>query len=45
MRNTLLLLAAVAVLLIGCSDNQSPEPTPRYAWVVGDTDSVACGAI
>ncbi|MFN4984623.1 MAG: WD40/YVTN/BNR-like repeat-containing protein [Ignavibacteria bacterium] len=46
MRNTLLLLlAAVAALLIGCTDNQSPEPTFRYAWVVGDSDSVACGAI
>jgi len=45
MRNTLLLLAAVTALLIGCTDTQSPEPTFRYAWVVGDSDSVNCGAI
>jgi photosystem II stability/assembly factor-like uncharacterized protein len=45
MRNSIILLAIVVALLSGCTDNQSPEPTYQYAWVVGDADSTGYGSI
>ena len=42
---TLIAILGLAILVISCTSPDEPVAGNRYAWVVGDTDSVHYGAI